>query len=122
MSTVTEDESSDTHPAMKTYLDALKAQAARLRGESESGAASRAAQWAEHRERQRAERAKLRAETERVELTLDALVEAVNFLIGGWTPGSENDVAFATHLVQEYCGCEIGYDGFEPCEHWQDES
>lgn len=72
----------------------------------------RAAWAAENREREKAaaqRRAAVREATPRRELTLDALIDKM-----GWTR------EYAEHLVQPYCGCEDGRDGWEYCEHARD--
>lgn len=65
------------------------------------------ARWTEEA-RQR--RAAVRAAAERTPLTLDALLENLGFSRG-----------YAEHLVQPYCLCEDGSDGWEYCEHARDE-
>lgn len=61
-------------------------------------------------ERRRQERAAERAAAVRVELTLEALVEAL-----GWP------LEYLRHVVQRYCGCRDGLDGWETCQHADDE-
>lgn len=60
--------------------------------------------------RQREGRAELRAETPRVELTLDAVIDKL-----GWSR------EYAEHFVQPYCTCDDTYDGWIYCEHARDE-
>lgn len=64
---------------------------------------------ADHRARAKRERAELRAATAHVPLTLDALLDKM-----GWS----NE--YAEHLVQPYCECEDGVEGWERCPHAQD--
>ncbi len=57
-----------------------------------------------------AARAHEREQTPRVDLTVIALADAL-----GLTPEQ------ARHLVQSYCTCDVGPDGWERCQHWRDE-
>jgi hypothetical protein len=66
-------------------------------------------QAAERREREARERAEERERAARVPLTIDALIEAM-----GWSR------AYAEHLVQPYCDCYPGEDGWVDCEHARD--
>lgn len=65
------------------------------------------AQWAEEQKQARAEE---RATSERKPLNLDALIDKM-----GWTR------EYAEHLVQPYCYCESGRDGWEYCSYAYDE-
>jgi hypothetical protein len=56
-----------------------------------------------------AERERRRAEAAPVELTLFALTEKLGFTR-----------AYAEHLVQPYCRCEQGHDGWQYCAHAND--
>lgn len=64
---------------------------------------------AANRARLKQERAVLRATTAHVPLTLDALLDKM-----GWSD------EYAEHLVQPYCDCEDGMEGWERCQHAQD--
>lgn len=64
------------------------------------------AEWTREAEEQR--RAE-RADTERVELTLDGLLDRL-----GWSR------AYGEHLVQPYCECHDGMDGWDRCQHARD--
>jgi hypothetical protein len=55
-------------------------------------------------------RAEQRAATEPVPLILDALIDAL-----GWSE------AYARHVVQPYCTCRDSADGWETCQHAEDE-
>lgn len=74
------------------------------------------AQWAaEGRQREaevQAGRAAEREAAPRVPLTLDALLARVDDW--GWSR------EYVEHLVQPYCGCEDGRDGWEYCSHARD--
>lgn len=64
------------------------------------------AEWArDAQERRRAERAAATL----VPLTLDALLDKLGF-----------DSAYAEHLVQSYCTCGDGRDGWDYCQHARD--
>jgi hypothetical protein len=63
--------------------------------------------WAEQSRRERAEK---RAAVVRRELTVDALIDKMM-----WSR------EYAEHLVQPYCECYDGMDGWEYCEHARDE-
>lgn len=65
------------------------------------------AQWAEDLQRLRAAE---RLHAERKPLTLDALLDKLGF-----------SREYAEHLVQPYCYCEDGLDGWEYCTHARDE-
>ncbi len=65
------------------------------------------AAWAEEA---RLKRAAVRAEAERVELTLDALLDKLGF-----------SREYAEHLVQPYCDCGDSADGWDSCAHARDE-
>lgn len=71
------------------------------------------AQWAAEFEVRQAERKELRAreraETETVPLTLDALTAKLGYERG-----------YAEHLVQPYCTCEETFDGWSYCDHARD--
>jgi hypothetical protein len=67
------------------------------------------AEAAARRERARIDRATERQTAAVVPLALDALVER-----RGWSR------EYATHLVQPYCRCYEGSDGWEVCEHAYD--
>lgn len=58
----------------------------------------------------RAKRQAQRERAEPVELSVAALGDKF-----GWSE------AFMRHLVQPYCYCDIGHDGWETCEHARDE-
>lgn len=81
--------------------------------------AAREREWAEHKERLRAKRAEIRANAERRELTVDALIEVLEDKTG------LDHVAFtreyATHLVQPYCTCGLEDAVWVDCEHARDE-
>jgi len=61
------------------------------------------------RDRARAEREQQRAAAGQAELTLGALLSKLGF-----------SDEYAQHLVQPYCRCECGHDGWEFCEHAND--
>ncbi len=63
-------------------------------------------EWERQAERERAEE---RATALRVELTVDALTNRL-----GWSR------AYAEHVVQPYCECYSGMDGWEYCQHARD--
>lgn len=67
------------------------------------------AEWAAEAER---ERAKVRATAAFKALTLDALLARVQDW--GWSR------EYVEHLVQPYCTCEDGRDGWEFCQHARD--
>ncbi len=71
------------------------------------------AQWrreaADREARELWERIQQRDEAQAVPLTLNALIAKM-----GWSP------EYAKHLVQPYCGCEQGWDGWEFCQHARD--
>lgn len=54
-------------------------------------------------------RAAERAAAQPAELTVDALIDAL-----GWTR------AYAEHVVQPYCRCSDGSDGWDYCQHATD--
>ncbi len=64
------------------------------------------AEWAAEA---KADRAVEREAAERVPLTLEALGES-----RGWSR------EYMEHLIQPYCGCRDGSDGWERCEHARD--
>lgn len=74
--------------------------------------------WSEATDEQRAQwlaeaaqrRADERAGARRVPLTMGALLDKL-----GWTE------AYAEHVVQPYCECGDGHDGWERCAHASDE-
>jgi len=63
-------------------------------------------QWAREAAEQRAAE---RAEAPVAPLSLDALLTKL-----GWSR------EYAHHLVQSYCTCSDGYDGWDHCQHAQD--
>lgn len=65
------------------------------------------ARWADDQKQQRAAE---RAAAERVPLTLDVLLAKLGF-----------SREYARHLVQPYCYCEDGMDGWDYCPHARDE-
>jgi hypothetical protein len=68
------------------------------------------AQWTRDAESKRA--AERRAATSAVPLTLEALLDRVEQW--GWSR------EYVEHLVQPYCECEDGRDGWEYCSHARD--
>ncbi|PRX23681.1 hypothetical protein [Actinoplanes italicus] len=58
---------------------------------------------------ERAERGQVREASPLAELTLDALWEKLGF-----------SREYAEHLVQPYCSCECGHDGWQYCQHAND--
>lgn len=74
--------------------------------------------WAEASPEQRAEwereaaqaRAAERAAAPRVEVSVERLADTLGFTVGQ-----------AEHLVQPWCECSVGADGWWHCQHWYDE-
>jgi hypothetical protein len=64
------------------------------------------AEWAREAEEQRRQE---RGQAERVELTLDALLDKLDFTR-----------EYAEHLVQPYCDCGDTADGWNRCQHARD--
>lgn len=81
-------ESRQTATVLQQWMDATPAERDRWRAEAER------------------ERAEVREATARVPLSVDALLEKML-----WS--SE----YAEHLVQPYCECEAGRDGWEYCQY-----
>jgi hypothetical protein len=67
------------------------------------------AEWARQADQRAAEE---RAAAETVPLTLDTLLARVEQW--GWSR------EYLEHLVQPYCDCENGFDGWEYCRHARD--
>jgi hypothetical protein len=59
--------------------------------------------------KRKAERGAQRDAATRVELTLEALLDKLGFTR-----------EYAEHLVQPYCDCECGHDGWDYCPHAND--
>jgi len=68
-----------------------------------------AARAAEAAKRERLKREAERAESGPAELTLETLLAKLNF-----------SREYAEHVVQPYCGCGDGHDGWDFCEHARD--
>lgn len=64
------------------------------------------AQWARHAQQQRSRE---REQAAPVPLTLDGLLTKLGF-----------NRQYAEHLVQPYCSCWDGLDGWDACEHARD--
>lgn len=79
----------------------------------------RRAEWAEYKANLETERAEVRVNAERRELTMDALIEALEDKTG------LDHVTFTreyvTHLIQPYCGCGLEDADWLVCDHARDE-
>lgn len=98
------------HEMIIPVSDEMLAEARAFREAADRWAAATPEQREQWAREQEAERNAERDTATHVPLTLDALLDKLGF-----------SHAYAEHLVQPYCGCYDGRDGWEYCPHARDE-